>query len=475
MSKYLTLLAMVILMNQPIMASNQTLTTNSNYPSELGAKKPYDIKHLLTPVEGQGYRYTQNTYQFEGNGYYFCRQIDYLDDITDYRTSFYIPGKEGTLRHYKNGQLIEQPLKNGKLPTGSKLFIDTDAYSYILGQGYNYEELEDGTVQSVGTASIYLKKYEDRWRITYVFDKHPGTFGIMWGVGSPKQLVDFDYGSNKDIWAAYDLDDCARILLDGYYFKSPDSYIPSTSNSYWKIPSMYLASSFVKTGGSLASDLMGQSLLFTGLTNINPEGYFPSLPKSRWLFETYNIDGGFFDTRFNADMIETYMLAYNKFGHPEFREAYTRLITHYTNHIRSNHFTFTSGTDIGWLVSDYSHPDLKVKTHSSLNHQLQAIHIYLTCYEMEHDSNYYNYAKKMLNGIKLTRDLWIMESGNLEYAFLPSGRMGYTDYPYLTYNDLQRVQDDLRRIDGQPDSDLASLSESKLLWMEACGISGYQR
>lgn len=236
---------------------------------------------------------------------------------------------------------------------------------------------------------------------------------------------------------------------------------------------MYLASSFVRTGGSLGSDLMGQSLLFTGLGNINEKGFFPSLPTSKWLQDTYDMDGGFFDTRFNADMIETYMKAYEKFSHEEYRTAYKTLITFYTEHIKSNHFTFVSGADIGWLVGDYSHPDKKVKTHSSLNHQLQGIHIYLKYYEMEHDTNYYNYAMKMLKGIKLTTDLWIMDSGNLEYAFKADGRMGYVDYPYLTYNDLYHVQEDLTRINGHKDPDLGKLMKSKLAWMEACGISGY--
>jgi hypothetical protein len=79
----------------------------------------------------------------------------------------------------------------------------------------------------------------------------------------------------------------------------------------------------------------------------------------------------------------------------------------------------------------------------------------------------------MLIGIKVTRDRWIMANGNLIYAYMPDGTMGLTDYPFLTYNDLVAVQTDLQRIKGIKDPDIEVLINTKKLWMDNNGISGY--
>jgi hypothetical protein len=81
----------------------------------------------------------------------------------------------------------------------------------------------------------------------------------------------------------------------------------------------------------------------------------------------------------------------------------------------------------------------------------------------------------MINGVKITRDRWIMPDGNLEYAYMPDGSMGLVDYDYLTYNDLLNVQEDLVRIKGQGDQDLQILMESKRLWMDRNNVSGYRK
>jgi hypothetical protein len=53
--------------------------------------------------------------------------------------------------------------------------------------------------------------------------------------------------------------------------------------------------------------------------------------------------------------------------------------------------------------------------------------------------------------------------------------MGYTDYPYLTYNDLYNVQNDLERILGMRNPVLDTLMQSKKLWMDKQGIIGYKQ
>ena len=52
----------------------------------------------------------------------------------------------------------------------------------------------------------------------------------------------------------------------------------------------------------------------------------------------------------------------------------------------------------------------------------------------------------MLQGVKNTRDGWIKNDNNLEYAYFPDGSYGLVEYPFLTYNDLFDFQNSYSRI-----------------------------
>lgn len=420
------------------------------------------------------FSYSQREYRLPDKGWFFLRKINSSVDGV-YMTSFEVPGENGVLRYFDSGKnYIETPLTDGVLPSGSMLFISTDRYNYILGQPYSYKDLGAGTVQSLITNTVSISKRDGKWLVTQRFKLIPGGFGIMWGVGSPTPLVDFNSNYPRTIWNNYDLDKSARLLYDGYYYESPSSYFPYAPGSFWRIPSDYLTNSMIKTGGSPASDILGNSLLRIAHRNINEDGYLPSIPRSLWLYSDYGIDGGFFDTRFNADTIETNIVAYRKFGDPVFRDASIKLAEYYMMHGTTRKIVnYDSFENEGWLVEDYygadGHP-----THISLNHQLQAIHAFYMLYEDVNDERYLEFADKMLQGIKNTTSMWIKQDGNLEYAYLQNGEMGFKDYDYLTYNDLLNVQDDLFRIKGKKDPDLDLLIQSKKLWMDTNGIFGYR-
>ena len=223
----------------------------------------------------------------------------------------------------------------------------------------------------------------------------------------------------------------------------------------------------------MASNIFGNALLQIESKNILSEGFLPTLPKSTWLYNDYGIESGFFDTRFNADTIETNIIAWRIFREPLYRENYLKLSDYYIKHFEKNHYSLldSMGNEC-YLVDDYFYPRAKI-SHVSLNHQLQGIHIFYMLYETEKDIKYLNIADKMLSGIKVTKDRWIMANGNLIYAYMPDGTMGLPDYPYLTYNDLLAVQSDLQRIKGVKDPDIEALIITKKLWMDNNGISGY--
>ncbi len=410
--------------------------------------------------------YTQRDYNYNTYGNFFVRKIE-TQETYKYWTGFYLPGETGTLTYFDdNKNLISLPLADGLLPQGRILYLSTDKHHMILGQAYTYKNLGNATVDSKGSLPISIKKVGGSYLINYSYQLSKDTFGILWGVSSKDVLVDLNKPNLNWVWKNYDLDKNARILFDGYHYKSPTSYIPNTKNSYWRIPSSYITNSLIKTGGSLGADIFGNALLQIEGKNISKEGFLPTHPKSTWLYKDYGIGPGFFDTRFNADTIETNIIAYRKFKVPTYRDNYLKLSEFYLKHAQNNHYPlFDANGNEGYLVDDYYYLRSK-PTHVSLNHQLQAIHIFYMLYETEKDIRYLNMADRMLSGIKATRDKWIMADGNLIYAYMPNGTMGLTDYPYLTYNDLVNVQTDLQRIKGMKDPDLEILIKTKKLWMD---------
>ncbi|NLV16605.1 MAG: hypothetical protein GXY50_05300 [Syntrophomonadaceae bacterium] len=439
---------------------------------------PENIMSQQISGENDEFSFVQRNLIYKNQGHFYVRKVDSKASNQVYQTSFYVPGAAGTIKYFNaNKEMVEEPLRDGLLPSEAVIHIQTDKYSMIIGQGYTYRDQGQGTIESVDSKPIKIKREQDKWLVTYTFTMEKDTFGILWGVGSQEQLVDLEDANQRRIWSVYDLDRSARLSFDGYHYKSPSSYVPYSENSYWRIPSSYITNSLVKTGGSPAAEIMGNALLIIAEESINEQGYIPTLPESAWLSADYKIGPGFFDTRFNADTIETYLVAYKKYGNPLFREAYLRMADYYLRHGENNHFSLYNmqGTE-GWLVEDYSYnDDSYMQTHVSLNHQLQAIHVFLLLYEQEDDQNYLDFADKMLMGIKNTRDNWIMEDNNLEYAYLGQGEMGLTDYDYLTYNDLFNVQADLVRIRGSRDADLDILMAAKKSWMDAKGITDYRK
>ncbi len=435
-----------------------------------------NISDITTMYEIEDIFYKQRDIHYKDEGHFFVRRVDFNSDKGNYTTSYLIPGDKGKINYFnKNKELISTELKDGKLPLETLLIIETDKYNMIISQAYSYKDLGYGTKDSYPEAyPVEIKKQDGYWKVTYNFKKIEGYHGILWGAGSDKKLIDLDNENGRKIWGNYDISNNSRLAEDGYYYKSPTSYKPYTENSFWRNPSMYIVQSWIKTGGSLASDILGRSYLLIGTDNINEEGYLPTLPESNWLKTDYNIGAGFFDTRFNADIGDTYLEGYKKFGYSVFRDSYLKLAKYYSNHIYMNHYSvFDLNGEEGWLVQDYAYKKTHKPTHVSLNHQIYAANWFLKMYEVEKEKSFEDLGLKMLKGVKITRNKWIKTDSNLHYSYGFDGTMGGNDYPYLTYNDLLFFQKTLSRIYGNPDDDIKILMTHKKYWMDNNGVVDY--
>ncbi len=344
--------------------------------------------------------------------------------------------------HWKSIEVLPQEIK-----LEDYIFIVTDKRSYMFSRPDSYIDMGYGTRKSQDEIrmDISLELDEGNWSFTYNFQSQPYVDHVIWGISSEQKLLDFNDTSIESRFASYDFVNKARFLEDGYYYRSPESYLPTDKQAYWRIPSMYLVTHFVEGGNSLAEELLAKGWLDVGIKNINSEGYFATLPRSNWLYEDYGIEDGFFDTRFNGDMISTYLESYQKYGNSSYREAYLLLAYYYLSHAVNHHFSFGENGE-GWLVYDYYHDGLgDLPVHTSLNHQIHAISMFLNLFLEEENYDYFDIAMHMLKGIRFTQDLWPNEEGDLHYAMLPDQTMGLSDYPVLTLNDMLKLQELLEK------------------------------
>ncbi|HCU08220.1 MAG TPA: hypothetical protein DF480_04535, partial [Clostridiales bacterium] len=198
-------------------------------------------------------------------------------------------------------------------------------------------------------------------------------------------------------------------------------------------------------------------------------------PESRWLKETYGIPGGYYDTRFNADMGVALVKAYQKYNEPYFLEQAKKMLAFYMDYANKHHYAFYNDlSEEGWLVQDYWHEDGNdVPVHSALNHQIQEMQfLYLMGTELK-DSEVIALGDKLLKGVEITRDIWIKPEGDLHYGYTPEGTFDRQDYPDLTYNDMYRVQELLEDMGRNRNTSLDRLMRAKKSYMDAKGITTY--
>ena len=84
-------------------------------------------------------------------------------------------------------------------------------------------------------------------------------------------------------------------------------------------------------------------------------------------------------------------------------------------------------------------------------------------------------ADRMLLAVDETGEDWVLPDGNLHYQVSQDGEYGNTDYPYLTYDDLFKLQKYLSDRFSRTDPVLDLLMQHKRAWMDANGITAYMK
>lgn len=392
-----------------------------------------------------------------------------------------LPGSAGLVRSYSaaDDSWTETPIEAEMTLGKGMYFVRTDTAEAILVTPLTYTGHANGMIEYLPDAdgALTIQPTDDGYLLSLsVASLSAGSYSDFLVLISDDLLIDWSSPESLARWSNYRFTDDNRWCYDGYYYTAPTSYYPSGENYFHPLPAAYIACKMARNADDPASRALGLAMIDIMREQQNAYGFIPSQAGSDWLKYDYGIDPGYFDTRFNTDFWLANLNAAVNFGVTEWMDRVMRYADFLMEFAVNNHFTFGEGENQGWLVADYWHPNGAGRiTHSALNHHAsEAVFLYRLT-EVTGDDRYAVFADRMVRGIELTADRWIMADNNLYYAYLPDGSMMDGDYPALTYNDLLDLQAVFTRRHGSENKAIASLLAAKRSWMNANGITDFNQ
>ena len=382
-----------------------------------------------------------------------------------FRYRAYTEDKQPYWQSVSLDQVKELPLVAG--------FVETEGRYIWLGMPTVYAHLGQGTIQEHIELAlpVEVKQKAKGVELEIKLPIRAGYTSEMWALDSREPLVPWGEKHYDKIWLALDVSQNAKWLQDGYYYKSPSTYVPTSDTSYWRIPENYVLRSFLYTGGARAGENMAYVMLKASMLQQEPEGDWKTLPLSQWLSDDYGIPEGFFDTRFNTGAAELMLRGCQKYNEEQFCQAAQKYSAYFHKYAAEHHYS-AAGVTEGWLVADYAHPAKPgIQTHVSLNHQLAEINYLYSSYQQFGNPTDKDLADVMLTGVINLGSKWILPNGDLHYAYFPNGTFGRRDYPTLTYNDLVETQRLYQQLHGMEEPTIAQLIASKQVWMQKNNIA----
>lgn len=351
------------------------------------------------------------------------------------------------------------------------VYIETEMQDYFIYMPLGYTKLKNQSMQLSGNRGyLSFVPTEQGYQIRLFGSRLEANQVCDYTVVRSTEkgaLLSMEQGF-PNLWKNYAQDGEGKWCYDGYYRVAPITYDPAGENVYFRCVTSYVAKSMAFISGSSRCAKNLTIAMLDTISKFQEEtGCFLTESESAWLKEDYNIEAGFYDTRWNSDLMLIYLKYSEQYG--GFDAVYAAYFEYYLNFAEENHDTTTNG---GWLVYDYSGNQKTV--HCSLNHQLAEMEVLYRFSDYLGRQDLAQLADRMLLGIEDIGTQWICSDGNLQYAYLDGGFIGQ-DYPYLTYNDLFQMQNTLTERYGSRNAVLDELMASKLAWMQERGITGYMQ
>lgn len=384
-----------------------------------------------------------------------------------------LPSKEGAIWYYDPavGAWQQAALAPAVLSATAAYLVTSDV-QYFVFIPWGYRQVEHACLQETGSRGyLTITQTEGGWRVQ-VFGSYlnAGEVCDYTVVRSDDPAPLWDTAENSlALWATYAQPRDWKWCYDGYYRPCPETYEPHGSGVYFRSVISYLTKSLEALAGSnRCADDLTVAMLDTVSRLAEDDGSMHTKTRSAWLWEDYGIGADYYDTRWNSDAMLLYLTFAQRHG--GFRDVMEDYLAFYLDYAEKYHHTTENG---GWFVYDYCNPDADVPVHTSLNHQLAEMQVLYDYSDYLQRPDLAALADRMLLAIEDTWPQWIKPDGDLQYCYYGEGVYGRADYPYLTYNDLFTMQKTLLTRNGEENTALRALMESKLRWMTQQGITGY--
>ena len=438
--------------------------------TEMTSENQHAVQHLRTYTDTAGCTVYMGRVSPKGE-----------TDQAQTAAQYHLPGEAGVIRSYHADTGSWSLASIGEQITLEKgmYFVRTDRAEAIIVTPLTYTSHANGMIEYLtdadGTLSIQADR--DGYTLSLSVDALPtDSYSDFLVLCADEPLIDWESTAAFARWSNYRFTDSNRWCYDGYYYTSPSTYYPTGEDYFYPLPAAHIAGKMARNAGDPASRALGLAMIDIMREKQNEYGFIPSQAGSEWLKEDYNIDPGYYDTRFNTDFWLANLNAARNFGVTEWLDKVEKYAVFLMDFGADHHFSFGTGREEGWLIEDYWHPNGAGNvTHCSLNHHAAEASFLYQLTEVTGNQTYAVFADRMVRGIELTAELWPMEDGNLYYAYLPDGTMMTGDYPSLTYNDLIDLQALYARRHGGESPAIRSLLETKRGWMENNGITDYSK
>ena len=387
--------------------------------------------------------------------------------------SLHIVG-DAHIHFYDNAGFEDFPLEVGQY-NSSLFFIDSPEFDIACYTPKQYKMIENEALDYLPEHDGYLnvKKADDGFDIEIVTDLvGEGCCTDFMLVYSTEDIMNWDTNEVDEEWLQFTMDGDNRWTYTGYYRISPETYYPTGPNVYYRCQACYLGDSFANANPRYrVMDDMLFCIIDTMARQQNEMGFFPSTSRSEWLYEDYNIDEYYYDTRFNSDLIEIFIKCYEEYMNNTSYLAMEKYADFYMDF--ANKYAWDDGKG-GLFVPDYWEEGGSIETvHTSLNHQLAEMSVLYKMSDILNRPELSKLADKMLLGIENAGLKWVRPDYDLHYCIYPDYTFGRDDYPNLTYNDMFEMQA-LSTDRGQKRSEVMdNIMHYKLIWMQLHYIKDY--
>lgn len=414
----------------------------------------------------------RRTYAFSGGDQVVMGRVETGGGETTAET-VQLPAGSGVVRWFEpdTGDWVEKPLAAGVYDASAlEIIQDGGTFFCYLPKTYTVGERQTLTYLPDWDGTLTVRGGSAGWTVILTAEGPDGAVSDYTWMRSTDGLLDWFQETYPEDWYNYTQDGEGKWCFEGYYRTTPTTYEPTGTNSIYRCPASYVVHSIAEAAEDRQSaQSLALAMADTLILNQNSLGFWETGPESEWLSGDYGIGPGFYDTRFNTELVEMLCTLYVQTGGDFLKEAMERYCDFYVEFAADSHQETENG---GWLVEDYWSDDVTSVVHTSLNHQLAECLALYHLADALGRTNLRQLADRLLLAVEDTASDWVTGQGDLHYRCNGDGTYGGNDYPYLTYNDLLDLQQYLKSHGGTSEA-LTYLMNVKRAWMDSHGVTDY--